>query len=252
MPMTDGNPEPKQEIVARVDSMQVAQLVHELQKKSQPEPESRFKQKINSIVAGGGIDQENLSTVTGLIQTALEDHEERLRKGANLNGAQSTQSRYADAVSDAIEKYTEGDEALEKMADHLHGQAMKKLASDSSVIAKFNQGQLDKRQVNAAAKEVVENFSKDILKRDKSSKGPTINQTIPGGLGSKALENSTTAGSINTSREAIDQAIPETPRKEAYYKLNAMFLRNRIPKEEAHNRAMAMATKQFKRGGSSA
>lgn len=246
MPMMDGNPDKPQEIVAKVDSMGIAQLVRQLQKQdaAAAPQESRFQKKINSLLSTNTVDKDNLSEITDLMKAALEDQKEELKQAGNQTGAQSTQSRYEDAVSDALEKYTEGDDALEHISEDLHARVIKKLSKDPAVMEKFNRGQLDKRQVTAAAKEVVEDFSKNVLKRDKSAKGPAINSGVPGTAASKAIENSNSAGSIDD--------ITEPHRREAYFKFNALLKRSRVPADKAHEKAYAMATKQYKKAGSAA
>lgn len=246
MPMTDGNPE-KQEITAKLDPMAVAQLVRQLQKQDQQQApqESRFQKKVNSLLSSGNVDRENLNEITELVSNAVADLKDDLAKGNNQNGAQNMQSRYADAASDALEKYIEGDDSLEHVADDLHARVMKAMAKDADLMAKFNSNQLDKRQVATFAKEVVEDYSKKVLKRDgKTTKSPAINSGIPGTVANKAIENSNATGSIDD--------ITEPHRREAYFKLNAMFKRNRLTADDAHAKAYAMATKQYKKSGSAA
>jgi hypothetical protein len=251
MPMTDGNPSEQKEVKAVIDPMSVAQLVVQLQKQQAPaqKPESRFNQKINAILAKGGVDEENLSTVADLIKNAGEDLKEEIAKGGNLQGAQSTQARYNDAVADALEKYTEGDDQLEAMGEHFQSLVVKKLNADSTVMAKFNRGELDKRAVTAAAKAVVEEFSKNILKRDQPSKGPAIKTGVPGTSTSKTLEKSGTPANVDSNIREQAESITDQHRKESYNKLRALFERNKFSREDAHNKAFEAATKQYSKAG---
>jgi len=243
MPMTDGTEKPVQEIKATVDPVAVAQIVRQMQKQEQSqEKPSRFQSKIKSLLESGGVDKENLKEIQELVDAKAADLEEKMSSGSN--NIQAMQSRYQEAVVDALEKYTEGDEQLEAVSDLLQDKILKKLGKDSDVMAKFNAGQLDKRTVNATAKEIVEDFSKKILKRDKTNKGPAINSGIPGSVANSAIENSPPAGSIDD--------ITEPHRREAYHKLNALFKRNKIAPEEAHKKAFAAATKPYKKSGSAA
>lgn len=247
MAMTDGNPADKpQEIKATVDPMAVAQLVRQMQKQdaASEKKESRFESKIKSLLASGSVDKENLSEITALTQAAVADMKDEIKNESGQNNVQSTQTRYAEAVADALEKYIEGDDQLEETAELLQHKALKKLAADPAVMTKFNAGQLDKQQIRSVAKEVVEEFSKKVLKRDKSSKGPAMNQGVPGAVATQAIENSPPAGSIDD--------IAEPHRREAYHKLRALYTRNKIAPEEAARKAYAAATKPYKKSGSAA
>lgn len=247
MPIQDGNP-PAQEtkVTATVDPNAVAQIVRQmqLQDQAQQKKESRFEAKIKSLLSTEKVDKENLAEITALTQAAVDDLKDELKNKSGESTIQTTQSRYAEAVADALEKYIEGDDQLEETAELLQHKVLKKLAANSEVMAKFNSNQLDKRQISATAKEVVEEFSKKVLKRDKVSKGPAINSQVTGSVASNAIENSPPAGSIDD--------IVEPHRREAYSKLKSLLTRARVAPEEAHKRAYAMATKQYKRSGSAA
>lgn len=244
MSMTDGNP--TQNITATVDPRAVAQIVHEMQQAqvATQKKESRFQQKINSLLQSGNVDKENLSEIADLTQRAIEDAKEEMKSNSAPDMVRMTQARYNDAISDALDKYIEGDEPLEKSAKLLEYNITEKIKANSSLMDKLNRGELDKRQIGNIAKEVVEAFSKDVLKRDQSPKGPAIKTGVPGTTASQAIENSPVVGSIDE--------IEAPHRREAYNKFKAMLTRNRVPADKAHEKAFTMATKQYKKQGTAA
>jgi hypothetical protein len=253
MPMTDGNPDTKpvqatlSPDAAAAIGLSVAQAVTQLQKQnaaSEPK-ESRFQSKIKSLLSTGTVDKDNLAEITALQQAAIDDLEEKLVSKYSDTTIQSAQSRYAEAVADALEKYIEGDDSLEESAELLQHKALKKLSADPSVMAKFNAGQLDKRSINTIAKEVVEEFSKKVLKRDKTSKGPAMNTGVSSTVASNAIENSGPAGSIDD--------ITEPHRREAFLKLKGIGQRwGKMTPEASEAWAYKHATRQYKKGGTAA
>jgi len=251
--ITDGTNEDKkivQPIVATVDSMAVAQLVHQLNKRDEPK-KSRFQEKINSLVSSQSIDKENLSEITSLIQSGIDDAKEEWAATAGQNTSQTTLSKYQEAISDALSQYTEGDEDLENAQSFLEANVMKKLAADPAVAKKFASNQLDKQAIKKMAKAEAEDFSKRILKRDKQAKGPAIAAPTSGASAGRPIENSGSAVSMSEIAQQVE-GIPTGPRREAYFKANALFKRAKMSVADAHNKAYDMAMKQFKKAGSQA
>ena len=245
MTIQDGNQPAAQEIKATIDPVAVAQIVREMQKKDADAAKpSRFQSKIQSLLSSGAVDKDNLKEIQELVEAKAADLEDGLKGQSGQSDGQSMQSRYNEAVADALEKYVDGDEQLEEVVDLLQHKALGKLGKDSDVMAKFNSGQVDKRKVNSTVKEIVEEFSKKVLKRDKSAKGPTINQGVQGAVANSAIENSSSAGSI--------EEIVEPHRREAYHKLNALFKRNKMSPQDAHKKAFEAATRPYKKAGSAA
>ncbi len=256
MTIRDGsNPAPAQEIKATVDPVAVAQIVRQMQQAdaAKEQKESRFQNKVKSLLASGNVDKDNLAEITALQQAAIDDLKDELTSKNGQTNAEATNARYKEAVSDALDKYIEGDDQLEETAELLEHKVLQKLGKDPQVMAKFNAGQLDRRTISNTAKEVVEEFSKKVLKRDKSSKGPTINSGIPSSVANSAIENSPPAGSIDD--------IAEPHRREAYFKLKGLFERSirrkqldgtAMTADLAARKAYSMATKQYKKTGTGA
>jgi hypothetical protein len=247
MTMTDGNPSEQKEVRATIDAHEVARAYNELRKAEEKPaaPKSFFKEKINSILQDKNVDADNLNTIADLIEKHGEDLKQEFQKTANVAGGQSMQGRYQEAVSDALEKYTEGDDDLEGASEYLHSKIMSKLAKDPSIVQKFNSGVLDKQSIKAIAKAEVEAHSKNVLKRDKSSKGVTMASNVPGSQGHKAIESSESAGNISD--------IKEEPRRIAAQKFHSLLKRTgKYNAVEANNKALAMGVREFKRSGSQA
>lgn len=245
MPITDGNP--TQNITATVDPMAVAQIVRQMQQAdaATAQKESRFEKKVKSLLESGNVDKDNLNEITALQRAAMEDLEEKIKSTAGAPDAKQVYARYSEAIQDALEKYTEGDEQLEAASEDLQKRTEKALAADAAVMTNYNNGQLDKRQIKSMAKEVVEKFSKDILKRDQSSKGPAITSGVTGTVANKAIENTSTAGNIDE--------IVEPHRREAYLKLVGVGQRwGKMKREDAENWAFKHATRAYKKSGSAA
>ena len=246
MAMTDGNPTQEvQEIRELKDT--VGQIVAQMQRQSaaSEKKESRFETKIKSLLSTGTVDKENLAAIADIIEAKAADTKDEVSAKQSQNNVQSMQAKYAEAVSDALEKYIDGDEKLEKKLKTFQFETLENLAADTAVMRKFNAGQLDKHQIKAAAKEVVESYSKEILGRDKGSKGPAMNQGVPGAVASQAIENSPPAGSIDD--------ITEPHRREAYLKLKSAGQRwGKMTPEAADKWAYGHATRPYKKAGSAA
>jgi hypothetical protein len=239
MTIKDGNP--TQNITATVDPYAVAQIVREMQRQDAPpqQKESRFQTKIKNLLDKPDVDKDNLNELKDLVDAKAADLKDELGNAGAPDMVKFTQSRYNDTVTDALDKYIEGDEPLEKSAKLLEYNVSEKLKKDNEFMSSFNQGVVDKRKIATIAKETVEAFSKDVLGRDKSAKGPAITAGVPGTVATKAIENGPPAGSIDE--------IVEPHRREAYFKYNALLKRTRVTPEEAHNKALAMATKNYKK-----
>lgn len=246
MAIVDGSPAP-QNITATVDPYQVASLVREMQKQdaASQKKESRFQQKINSLLQTGNVDKDNLSEIADLTQRAMDDVKEELKSNAAPDMVKMTQSRYNDMVTDALDKYIEGDDPLEKSAKLLEYNVSEKLKNNRDFMEKFHRGELDKRQIATIAKDVVETFSKDVLKRDQSAKGPAITTGVPSSVANQAIENGPPAGSIDE--------IVEPHRRESFLKLKSAGQRwGKMTQENAEKWAFKHATRNYKKQGSAA
>ena len=246
MSITDGNPTIDPAIITQAVSQGVAQGVQQIQRMNlaSEKKESRFQQKVKSLLDTQNIDKDNLSTITDLIDAKAADVQETMQSTAGGVDPKVTYARCSEAIQDALEKYTEGDKQLEKASKDLQTRVEAMIMADPATMQAYQNGVLDKRKIREMSKEAVEVFEKDILDRDSKSKGPAITSGVPGNVAAKAIENAPAGGSIDE--------ITDPGRREAYFKLNALYKRNRIPAEEAHNKAFAMATKQFKKAGSAA
>jgi hypothetical protein len=244
MPITEGNP--TQNITATVDPVAVAQIVREMQRQdvAGQKKESRFDRKVKSLLESGNVDKENLTEITSLQQAAIEDLKDELKTTGTPDMANMTLTRYNDTLSDAIDKYIEGDEPLEKSAKLLEHNVSEKLKKDPNFMAKFNSGQLDKRQIANAAKEVVESFSKEVLGRDKPGKGVAIGSGITGTAAASAIENAAPTGTIDD--------IVQPHRREAYFRLNSLFKRHKFSQDDAHKKAYEHAMRPYNKKGSAA
>lgn len=239
MTMKDGNP--AQNITATVDPYAVAQIVREMQKQdaAPQQKESRFQTKIKNLLDKPDVDKDNLNELKDLVDAKAADLRDELGKNGAPDMVSFTRTRYNDTVTDALDKYIEGDEPLEKSAKLLEFNVGEKLKKDTDFMRRLNAGEIDKRQIASIAKEVVDEFSKSVLGRDKSAKGPAIADGVPGSIAAKAIENGPPAGSIDE--------IAEPHRREAYFKFNALLKRNRVTPEEAHKKAFTMATMNYKK-----
>ena len=246
MPMTDGNPTIDPAVISQAVSQGVAQGVQQIQKMNLAEQkqETRFEKKVKSLLSTENVDKDNLNTIAELIDARAQDAEEKVGSTAGSVDPKQTRSRYLEAIQDSLEKYIEGDEQLESVADDLAARVEKSLANDSAVVSNFNVGHLDKRQIRNKAKEVVELFEKNVLKRDQSAKGITMDTKVSGTAAGAAIENSGTAGSIDD--------ITEPHRRESFRKLNSLFKRSGMKPEVAQSKAFEAATRDFKKQGSAA
>lgn len=244
MSIQDG--ESTKNIVATVDPKSVAQLVYEMQRQgaAQDKKPSRTEARIKSLLESGNVDKDNLTEITTLQQAAIEDLKDELKASGLQTVAQSTYTRTKEAIQDALERYTEGDDQLEECVKDLQRRVEEKIAESPDALAKYNRGDLDKHQIRSMTKEVVESFSKSVLKRDKPSKGISVTGGVSGAAATKAIENAETVGSIDN--------IEAPHRRAAYNSFNSLLKRNKVDPKEAQQRAFAMATKEYKKAGSAA
>jgi hypothetical protein len=234
-----------QNIVATVDPKSVAQIVYEMQQRGvQEKKPSRTEQRIKSLLESGNVDKDNLTEITTLQQAAIEDLKDELKASGLQTVTQSRYERTAESIQDALEKYTEGDDQLEECVKDLHRRVEEKIAGDPNLLGKYNRGELDKHQIRTMTKEVVEGFSKSVLKRDKPSKGLSTTSSVPGSVATKAIENAETVGTIDE--------VEAPHRRAAYNAYNSILKRNKVEPKEAQQKAFAMATKQYKKAGTGA
>jgi hypothetical protein len=253
MPIKDGNP--SQNITATVDPNAVAQIVRTLQKQDadaarQQEKKNLFQNKVKSLLSSDKVDKENLAELTDLIEAKAADLKDELGSATTASGAQTIQSRYNEAVADALEPYIGDDEQLGKCDKLLVNNVFEKLKQMPDVVAKFNAGELDKRQIKTIAKEVVETFSKDVLKRDIQAKGVSMGGAVSGAAANSAIENDNTTDSI--------YEIPTEHQRTAALKLKSFLSRagvvtnddgskRRMSEREANQKAYSMAM-SYKKG----
>jgi hypothetical protein len=244
MAIVDGSP--NQTTNVTIDPRSVAQAFHEIQQQQAAAVprETRVQKKIKSLLESGNVDKDNLAEITDITQKAIEDFKDELKTSSAPDMVKMTNGRYNDVVTDALDKYIEGDKPLETSAKLLEYNISEKLKKDSDFMYALNQGTVDRRKIANTAKEVVESFSKDVLGRDKPSKGPAITSGVSSIAASQAIENGPPAGSIDE--------IAEPHRRTAYHKFNSLLQRNGVSKEEATRRAFAMATKNYKKSGTAA
>jgi hypothetical protein len=252
MAITDGNP--TQNITATVDPNAVAQIVRNLQKQDADaakaqEKKNLFQNKVKSLLSSEKVDKENLAELTDLIEAKAADLRDELG-GVNTNsGAQTIQSRYAEAVSDALDPYIGDDEQLGKCDKLLVNNVLEKLGKMPEVVAKFNSGQLDKRQIKSVAKEVVEEFSKDVLKRDIQAKGVNMGTTVSGTVANPAIENDGPVDNIydiGTEHQRIAAQKYKSLLMRAGT-INKDGVKTRMSEREANQKAYAMAIGYKKR-----
>jgi hypothetical protein len=249
----DGNP--TQNITATVDPNAVAQIVRNLQRQDadtakQQEKKNLFQNKVKSLLSSDKVDKENLAELTDLIEAKAADLRDELGGAATTAGGQTIQSRYNEAVSDALEPYIGDDEQLGKCDKLLVNNVFEKLKQMPDVMAKFNAGELDKRQIKGVAKEVVDQFNKDVLKRDTQAKGVKMGGDVSGVAAKEAIEND---GAVDNIYE-----IPTEHQRTAALKFKSFLSRagtvttengskRRMTAQEANQKAYAMAM-SYKKG----
>src|ERR1700722_4025366 len=130
MSMIDGNP--TQNITATVDPTAVAQIVRNLQKQDADaakaqEKKNLFQNKVKTLLSSDKVDKENLAELTDLIEAKAADLKDELATAQSAPQGQTMLSRYAEAVSDALEPYIDGDDQLAECDKLLVNNTLEKL-----------------------------------------------------------------------------------------------------------------------------
>lgn len=234
MSMTDGNPN-----TVHIAPESVSAIIQGIQRtnaeaaKTQ-DKKSRFQEKVKSLLGSEKVDKDNLGELQDLIEAKAQDLKEEFTNTLPANPVQNMLSRYQEAVQDALEPYIDGDEQLEKCDKLLAGNVLELLGKNVDVMTKFNAGQLDRRQIKNAVKEVVEAFSKDVLKRDIQAKGVNLGNTAPGTVANADVENNVATDSIYD--------IPAQHQRTAAVKFKSFLMRTtKMSDGDAGKKAYAMA-----------
>jgi hypothetical protein len=196
--INDANPT---NITATVDPMAVAQAVRQLQKQDAEtarasERKNLFQNKVKSLLSNEKVDKDNLAELTDLIDAKAQDLMQEWQDKQGSSGQQNIVSRYAEAVDDALSVYIDGDKPLERAAKVLKSEIMEKLSKTPDVVAASNRGEVDKRAIKNAAKEIVDSYSKEALQRDKQAKGVNLGTATQGTTFEGGIENGDLVASI--------------------------------------------------------